>query len=37
MIDINLTASFHTVKAAVPTLIAQNEGGSIVFIGSTRL
>ena len=36
MIDINLNGVFHTVKAAVPTLIAQNEGGSIVFIGSTE-
>jgi SDR family mycofactocin-dependent oxidoreductase len=36
MIDINLNGVFHTVKAAVPTLIAQGEGGSIVFIGSTE-
>jgi NAD(P)-dependent dehydrogenase (short-subunit alcohol dehydrogenase family) len=36
MIDINLNGVFHTVKAAVPTLISQGEGGSIVFIGSTE-
>jgi SDR family mycofactocin-dependent oxidoreductase len=36
MIDINLNGVFHTVKAAVPTLIAQGEGGSVVFIGSTE-
>src|SRR6201994_4896228 len=35
MIDINLNGVFHTVKAAVPKLISQGEGGSIVFIGST--
>jgi SDR family mycofactocin-dependent oxidoreductase len=36
MVDINLNGVFHTVKAAIPTLIAQGEGGSIVFIGSTE-
>lgn len=36
MIDINLNGVFHTVKAAVPTLIAQGDGGSVVFIGSTE-
>jgi SDR family mycofactocin-dependent oxidoreductase len=36
MIDINLNGVFHTVKAAVPTLISQGDGGSIVFIGSTE-
>lgn len=36
MVDINLNGVFHTVKAAIPTLIAQNEGGSIVFTGSTE-
>ncbi|MCV7228949.1 mycofactocin-coupled SDR family oxidoreductase [Mycolicibacterium komossense] len=36
MIDINLTGSWHAVKAAVPTLISQNSGGSVVFIGSTE-
>ncbi len=36
MVDINLNGVFHTVKAAIPTMIAQNEGGAIVFIGSTE-
>lgn len=36
MVDINLNGVFHTVKAAIPTMIAQNDGGSIVFIGSTE-
>ncbi len=36
MVDINLNGVFHTVKAAIPTMIAQNQGGSIVFIGSTE-
>lgn len=36
MIDINLNGVFHTVKAAIPQLISQGEGGSIVFIGSTE-
>lgn len=36
MVDINLTGVFHTVKVAIPTMIAQNQGGSIVFIGSTE-
>ena len=36
MIDINLTGAWHAVKAAVPTLIEQNHGGSVVFIGSTE-
>jgi SDR family mycofactocin-dependent oxidoreductase len=36
MIDINLNGVFHTVKAAVPTLISQGDGGSVVFIGSTE-
>src|SRR5262249_22341172 len=36
MIDINLNGVFHTVRAAIPTMIAQNEGGSIVFTGSTE-
>jgi SDR family mycofactocin-dependent oxidoreductase len=35
-IDINLNGVFHTVKAAIPTLISQQQGGSIVFIGSTE-
>lgn len=36
MVDINLNGVFHTVKAAIPTMITQNQGGSIVFIGSTE-
>lgn len=36
MVDINLNGVFHTVKAAIPTMIAQQQGGSIVFIGSTE-
>lgn len=34
MIDINLTGVFHTVKAAVPAMIAAGAGGSIVITGS---
>ncbi|MFZ2178101.1 MAG: mycofactocin-coupled SDR family oxidoreductase [Rhodococcus sp. (in: high G+C Gram-positive bacteria)] len=33
-VDINLTGTFHTAKAAIPYLIAQGEGGAIVFISS---
>ncbi|MFC9659201.1 mycofactocin-coupled SDR family oxidoreductase [Nocardia sp. NPDC127606] len=33
-IDVNLTGVFHTAKAAVPHLIAQGEGGAMVFISS---
>ena len=36
MIDINLNGVFHTVKAAIPTMINQRLGGSVVFIGSTE-
>jgi SDR family mycofactocin-dependent oxidoreductase len=36
VIDINLTGAWHVVKAAVPTLINQGTGGSVVFIGSTE-
>jgi SDR family mycofactocin-dependent oxidoreductase len=36
MIDINLNGVFHTVKAAIPTMIGQQQAGSIVFIGSTE-
>src|ERR1044072_8864702 len=32
-LDINLTGAWHVIKAAVPSLISQNEGGSVVFIG----
>lgn len=35
MIDINLTGVWKTVKATVPTLIEQGEGGSIVLISSS--
>jgi SDR family mycofactocin-dependent oxidoreductase len=34
-IDINLTGVWHTVRAVVPTMIAQGEGGSIVITSST--
>ena len=36
MVGINLNGVFHTVKAAIPTMIEQGDGGSIVFIGSTE-
>jgi (+)-trans-carveol dehydrogenase len=36
MVDINLNGVFHTVQVAIPTMIAQNQGGSIVFTGSTE-
>jgi (+)-trans-carveol dehydrogenase len=36
VIDVNLNGVFHTVKAAIPQLISQGDGGSIVFIGSTE-
>lgn len=34
MIDINLTGTWHTVKAAVPHLVAGGRGGSIVLTSS---
>jgi SDR family mycofactocin-dependent oxidoreductase len=34
VIDVNLTGVFHTVEAAIPTMIAQGTGGSIVLISS---
>lgn len=34
MIDVNLTGVFHTVKATVPKLIEQGEGGSIIITSS---
>ena len=34
MIDINLTGTWHTVKAAVPHLVAAGRGGSIVLTSS---
>lgn len=35
VIDINLSGVFHTVKAAVPSMLAGRRGGSIVLISST--
>jgi SDR family mycofactocin-dependent oxidoreductase len=35
MIDVNLTGVWHTLKASVPVLIDQGEGGSIVLTSST--
>lgn len=35
MIDINLSGVWKTLKATVPTLIEQGEGGSIILISST--
>jgi SDR family mycofactocin-dependent oxidoreductase len=34
VIDVNLTGVFHTIKATVPPLIEQGQGGSIVLISS---
>jgi SDR family mycofactocin-dependent oxidoreductase len=34
VIDVNLTGVFNTVKATVPTMIAQGEGGSIIMTSS---
>ena len=34
VIDVNLTGVFHTIKATVPTLIDQGQGGSIILISS---
>jgi len=34
MIDVNLTGVWHTLKATVPTLIDQGEGGSIIIVSS---
>lgn len=34
VIDVNLTGVFHTVKAAVPALLARGAGGSIVLTSS---
>jgi SDR family mycofactocin-dependent oxidoreductase len=34
VIDVNLTGVHHTVEAAIPTLVEQREGGSIVLISS---
>jgi SDR family mycofactocin-dependent oxidoreductase len=35
MIDINLTGVFHTVRAAVPSMVERGEGGSVVLTSST--
>ncbi len=35
VIDVNLTGVFHTVKATVPHMIRQNQGGSIILTSST--
>jgi SDR family mycofactocin-dependent oxidoreductase len=34
VIDVNLTGVYHTVEAAIPTMIKQGAGGSIVLISS---
>ena len=34
VIDVNLTGVFHTAKVAIPTLIRQGQGGSIVMTSS---
>jgi SDR family mycofactocin-dependent oxidoreductase len=34
MLDVNLTGVWHTAKAAVPHLIAQGRGGSMIFTSS---
>jgi SDR family mycofactocin-dependent oxidoreductase len=35
VIDVNLTGVFHTVKVAIPTMIRQGQGGSIIMTSST--
>ncbi|MBC7291540.1 MAG: mycofactocin-coupled SDR family oxidoreductase [Actinotalea sp.] len=35
MIDVVLTGTWNTVRAAVPAILAGGRGGSIVFVGST--
>jgi SDR family mycofactocin-dependent oxidoreductase len=34
VIDVNLTGVYHTIKAAIPTMVKQGTGGSIVLISS---
>ncbi|BBZ23529.1 mycofactocin-coupled SDR family oxidoreductase [Mycolicibacter hiberniae] len=34
VIDVNLTGAYHTIEAALPAMIAQGQGGSIVLISS---
>jgi SDR family mycofactocin-dependent oxidoreductase len=36
MLDINLTGVWNTVRTAAPSMIARNQGGSIVITGSTE-
>lgn len=35
MVDINLTGVFNTVRAALPSMVARGEGGSLVLTSST--
>ena len=35
VIDVNLTGTFHTVRAAVPAMIEAGNGGSIVVVSSS--
>ncbi|MEV8313903.1 mycofactocin-coupled SDR family oxidoreductase [Streptomyces sp. NPDC059900] len=34
-LDVNLTGTFHTIEVAVPSMIAAEQGGSIVIVSST--
>lgn len=34
VVDVNLTGTYHTAEVAIPTLIEQGDGGSIVLISS---
>jgi SDR family mycofactocin-dependent oxidoreductase len=34
VIDVNLTGTYHTVEVAIPSLIEQGDGGSVVMISS---
>jgi (+)-trans-carveol dehydrogenase len=36
VIDVNLTGTWHTVKAAIPTMIEAGRGGAIVFVNSVN-
>jgi len=36
VIDVNLTGTWHTVKAAIPGMIASGRGGSIIMINSVN-
>jgi SDR family mycofactocin-dependent oxidoreductase len=35
VLDVNLTGVYHTIKVAIPTMVAQGDGGSIVLISSS--